>query len=165
MEKLGIEPIQLFTQTINFILMVVILGKFLYKPILKILEERRKKIAQGLAEGEKIKLELEKTEKKKADILAKARVEAKSIVEEGKTAGKRLEAEIISKAHLEADSIIAKSKEDIRRERQDLEQKLKSETVVIAEEMVRRLLSGVLTPEYQKKIIDKKLSLIAKKRE
>ena len=48
MEKLGIEPILLLTQVINFTILVVVLTKFLYKPILKMLDERKKKIEEGL---------------------------------------------------------------------------------------------------------------------
>src|SRR3989338_9157846 len=48
MDKIGVEPVALLTQIINFLLMVLILSKILYKPILKMLDERKKKIEEGL---------------------------------------------------------------------------------------------------------------------
>ena len=89
MEKLGIEQIQLLLQTFNFVVMAVLLTKFLYKPILKSLSDRRKKIAEGLLFAEKIKKEEEKTENKRQEVLAKAREESRKIIEEGKQAGKK----------------------------------------------------------------------------
>lgn len=143
--------------------MVVILTKLLYKPILRSLEERRKKIAAGLAYEEKMKRELEKNDKKLQEILTAAKTEAKKIVAEGKLGAKRLESEIIDKAHKEAAVILAKGKEDIEQEKDEMERKLKEKTVVIAEEIVKRLLSDILSEETQKKIVDKKLSLIARR--
>ena len=61
MENIGIEPYQLLTQVINFALMIFILTKLLYKPILKGLEERKKKIEEGL---EKFR-EIDKMRRKK----------------------------------------------------------------------------------------------------
>ena len=54
MEKLGIELTQILTQIFNFTLMVFLLTKLLYKPVIKKLEERKAKIAEGLAYTEKM---------------------------------------------------------------------------------------------------------------
>ncbi len=162
MDKLGVEPIQLLTQSINFVIMLFLLTKFLYKPILKVLDERKKKIAEGLASADKGKIEAEKTENKRQEVLAKAKEEGRKIIEEGKLAGKRLEAEIVEKAHLEATEIIEKAKKDIELERENMEKHLKNKTVEIALALVTKVLSESLTEKNQKDIIDKKLSIIAK---
>ncbi|MBI4067181.1 F0F1 ATP synthase subunit B [Candidatus Gottesmanbacteria bacterium] len=153
MDKLGIEPMQLLLQAFNFVVLVVLLSKFLYKPILKVLEERKKKIAEGLAFTERAKLEEEKAEKKRQDIIDKAKEEAKKIVDEGKVAGKKIEAEITQKAHKQSLEILEKGKRDIELERQDMEKRLKNKTVEIAEAMVTHLLRDVLTEKNQIKII------------
>lgn len=163
MDKLGIEPMQLLLQAFNFVVLVVLLSKFLYKPILKVLEERKKKIAEGLAFTERAKLEEEKAEKKRQDIIDKAKEEAKKIVDEGKVAGKKIEAEITQKAHKQSLEILEKGKRDIELERQDMEKRLKNKTVEIAEAMVTHLLRDVLTEKNQIKIIEKKLIEVSKK--
>lgn len=161
MEKLGIQPIQLLTQLFNFIVMVILLTKFLYKPIIKMLEERKKKIQDGLEYTEKTKLELEKIEKKKADLIRVAEDQAKKIIEEGKLTGKKLEAEIVKKAHKEAADTVEKAKKEINLERLEMEKQLKAKTIEIAAAMTEKILLQALTKDDQKSIIDKKLKDIA----
>lgn len=161
MEKLGIEPIQLLTQTFNFLVLVFILGKFLYKPILKKLEERRKKIEEGLQYTEKMKKALEENEKKRQEIINKAKDEARTIVEEGKKTGKKVEAEIIEKAHKEAKEIVERGGKELELERQQMEKQLKTDTIEIAEAFTMKILSEVLDKDNQEKIIDKKIKQFA----
>lgn len=162
MEQLGIEPIQLATQVFNFVVMVVILTKFLYKPILKKLEERRKKIEEGLALTEKMKVELEKNEKKRQEIIDVAKEEARKIIEDGKKTGKKVEAEIIEKAHTEASTILEKGKEELEREKLEMEKQLRQQTVEIAQTWVEAMLKEVLRGKNQQTIINKKIRELAK---
>src|SRR3989344_5068928 len=136
MDKLGIEPTQLLFQAINFTIMVVVLTKLLYNPILRALNERKRKIAEGLAYTEKMKKEEEKLEKKRQEVVDKAKDEAQKIIEKGK--------------------------KDIELERVEMEQKLRDETIEVAEAMVTRLLENILTEKNQKALIEKKLAQIAK---
>ncbi len=162
MEQLGIEPIQLLTQVINFVIMVLLLSKFLYKPIMKGLDERRKKIEEGLAYTEKMKEEMEKIDKKKREATDQAKEEAKNIIDDGKKTGKSLEQEIIEKAHKEAEQIVEKGREELMSERVLMEKQLKAQTIDIAQSMARKILEDALNPEDQKAIIDKKIAEISK---
>lgn len=161
MEKLGIQPIQLLTQTINFLIMVFVLQKLLYKPIMTALENRRKKIEEGLKLTQMLKVEMEKVEKKKGEILEKARKDARVVIEDGKKAGEGVRAEIIAKAQEEAKEIVEKGRKDIELERKEMEVQLQGQTVEIAAEMTRRLLSDTLSVADQKTIIEKRLKKIA----
>ncbi|MCL4360059.1 F0F1 ATP synthase subunit B [Patescibacteria group bacterium] len=162
MEKLGIQPVQLFTQVINFLVMVIILAKFLYKPILKALDERRKKIEAGLRYAEETKAELEKSEKRRKDIVAEAKDEARHIIDEAKQSGKKLEAEIVEKAHKEAEQIIAKGKSEVELERSEMEKELRAGTISVASAMVESVLRGALDAKTQHAIIGKKLQALAR---
>lgn len=157
MEQLGIEPFQLLFQVFNFALMVVLLTKFLYKPILKVLEERRKKIAEGLEYAQKMQEEKNKNEKKLDEILNKAREEVRKIIQEGKDAGKRLEAEIIEKAQKEASAIMEKERKELEMERSEMEKELKFQTVKIAGNWVEAVLGKLLDTKKQQEIINKNL--------
>lgn len=161
MEKLGIEPIQILTQLFNFLIMVFILSKMLYKPIMKKLDERRKIIAEGLEYADKMKTELEESEKNREEIISKAKIEVRKIIEEGKKSGKKLEEEIISKAHKEAIAILEKVRKEIKMERQEMEESLRTQAVEIATVMAEKVLSDVLSVEDHQVIIDKKLKIIA----
>ncbi len=162
MEKLGVEPIQLLTQIFNFVVMFLVLSKFLYKPILKSLEERRKKIEEGLQYAEKMKTETEKNEKKREEIITEAKNQARKIIEEGKKSGRMIEAEIVEKAHKEAQEIIAKGRSELSLEQIEMEKQLRGQTIDIVTSMVESILRQILDKNYQMKIIDKKIRELEK---
>lgn len=162
MEKLGIELPQLLTQVVNFTIMVFVLTKFLYKPILKTLEERKRKIEEGLKFTEKVKEEIEKTEKNRQEIMDKAKAEARQIIEETKNSAKRLESEIITKAHKEAEEILIKGRKELEQEKIEMEKAVSKHTVDIAAHMVEKLLNKMLSKEDHEALIEKKLREIAR---
>src|SRR3989344_1278848 len=112
MEKLGIEPSLLLAQLINFSIIVVVLTRFLYKPILGMLAKRKKEIEEGLAITERMRAEEEKLGLRKEKLLAEARKEARVILEDAKKQGKDMGSEIVAAAHKEAGEIIQKAKRD-----------------------------------------------------
>src|SRR3989344_1569733 len=145
MEQLGIEPLQLLTQVVNFTIMVAILTRLLYKPILKALKDRRDKIAEGLEYAEKMKVEEEKTEAKRQAVIARANEEAGRIVDEAKKSAKGVEAEIVARAHEDGRAIIEKGKADVDLERIDMEKKLKEHLVEIAGAIATKVLESTIS--------------------
>ena len=162
MENLGIQPISLLLQSINFLLLLLILKKFLYKPILKVLADRKKKIEEGLSYSDKMKSEFEKSEKKRDEILARARNDGKTIIEEAKRAAKKREEELLEKAQGQVQEIMAKGKRDIDSMKEDLVKDLRREAVEIAEKIVEKVIREALTENTQKALIDRKIKEIAK---
>lgn len=162
MEQLGIAPFQLITQIFNFLVMVFVLNKLLYKPILKALEERKKNIAEGLVYSQQMKEEAEKSELKKKEVINKAKEEARKIIADSKAAGKKLEAEIVQKAHKEAQNILEKARIDIEREKQEMEIDLRTKTVEIAQSWVEAVLGKELNEKSQKNIINQKIADLEK---
>ncbi len=153
MEQLGIEPKLLLAQIINFTIIIVVLSKLLYKPILAMLEKRKKAIEQGLMLTEKMKAEEAKTKQKEDKILDEARKEARGILEEAKKQGKAAEKDIVEEAHKQASEIIAKAHADIARSREDMEKGVRKEAITLAAAMAKRLLAGTLTEKDQHKMI------------
>lgn len=88
-ENLGINWKLLLAQAVNFLLVLWVLNKFVFKRLLKFLEERRDKIAKGLVFSEKAKLELQRTEQARHRILSDARNQGELILQEFKTAAKK----------------------------------------------------------------------------
>src|SRR5439155_11964071 len=70
-DTFGWNPWLFFSQVISFVIVALLLRRFAYKPILKILEERREQIAAGLLNAEKIKQQLAEAEQRQAENLAK----------------------------------------------------------------------------------------------
>lgn len=162
MEKLGIDPKLLLTQILNFAIMVLVLTKLLYKPILKGLEERRQKIAESLRLAEKSKLEDEKHAKKREELLVEAREEAKVIIQSAKKDGQRLKDELIAEGKEEVEVLKTRMEKDLQSKFDTMSKKTVSQTVDIAAEMVKRLLPGVLSASDQQKLIVTQLKKLEK---
>jgi F-type H+-transporting ATPase subunit b len=155
MDKLGIEPKLLLAQIVNFSIIIIVLGKFLYKPILGMLAKRKKEIEEGLKLTEKMREEEEKFQQKKQKMLDGTRIEAQQILEDARKQAKDEEKEILDAAHKEADAIIAKGKADAQNARLEMEKGLKGSAIELAVAMSSRLLQKVLTTEDKHKILSK----------
>src|SRR5579863_6102111 len=85
-EQFGLEPRLLFSQIVLFVLVALALKKWAYGPVLKMLDERKNRIAESLANADKIKEELSRTEAARQEILNKTNAEANRLIEEARTA-------------------------------------------------------------------------------
>lgn len=162
MEKLGIEPSLLLAQIINFAIIVVVLTKLLYTPILEMLAKRKKEIEEGLAITERMRAEEEKLVARKEKLLSEARKEARIILEDAKKQGKDVERDIVSAAHKEAGEIIEKAKREAQATHEALAGDIQREAVELAGAMAKRLVSAVLTSADQHTLIAKHLTAIGK---
>src|SRR6266566_340052 len=89
-EKFGFDWPHFAAQVINFLIVSGLLVAFAYRPILDVLEERRKRIADGLANAEKIKHELARTEAARQEVLNQANAQANKLIEEARAAAARV---------------------------------------------------------------------------
>ncbi|HUD19632.1 MAG TPA: F0F1 ATP synthase subunit B [Patescibacteria group bacterium] len=158
MDKLGIEPKLLIAQIVNFAIIVFVLSKLLYKPILGMLEKRKKEIAEGLNLTAKMREEEEKFEEKKQKMLVTVRKEGQDIIEEARKQAKEEEKEIIAEAHKEAEVILLKARADIDHERLAMQKQVQASAVELAIAMAKRLLTGVLSNEEKHAMIAKHVS-------
>lgn len=165
MEKLGIEPTLLIAQIVNFAIIVFVLSKFLYKPILTMLDKRKKEIEEGLTLTEKMRTEEEKQQEKRQKMLSITRREAQDILEEARKAAKIEEKEIISAAHKEAETIITKGKVEVDRIKTEMEKGIQKSAVTLGVAMAERLLANILTSEDKHKLITKHVKEIESMKE
>lgn len=158
MDKLGIEPTLLAAQMVNFLIILVVLNKLLYKPILTMIEKRKKEIAEGVALTQKIREEEEKLKEKVEKAMIKAREDALLIIEDAKKQGKEVEKEVISEAHDQVAAIIERAKGEAIELRKASEAKIRQEAVDLAVIMAKRLLGSVLSAKEQHLLIDTRIS-------
>jgi F-type H+-transporting ATPase subunit b len=157
MEQLGIQPSLLLAQIVNFSIIAFVLTKILYKPILSMLEKRRKEIQEGLALTEKMREEEEKLKAKEAKILDSARKEARELLEKTKKEAGLLEKQLAEEAHKEAGTIIEKGKNEVESLRASMMKDVQKEAIELAVAMTKRLTSTVLSGENQHALIAKEL--------
>jgi len=155
MEALGIEPILLLAQVVNISIIVVVLNVLLYKPILAVLDKRKKDIAKNLENSESVKKELEKAEEKSASIVSEAKKEGQMIIEEMKKKAKNEEKHILEAARKSAEDITERGKAAIKKEQEDARKETKKEAVLLAEEIVVRMFEGTVSKDIQHKLIAK----------
>ena len=150
----GVDWSHLIAQMISFSIVAVLLYKFAYQRVLTVLEERRQRIADGLANAEKIKAELAKTELARQDVLAQANVQATRLIEEARAAAARVQEQETQKAVAEAAQIIAKAQEAAALEKTRTMTELRREIGRLVVETTSRVTGKVLTPADQQRLAE-----------
>ena len=117
MVTFGVDWPHFLAQVLSFCIVAFLLYRFAYQPILNVLAERRQIIADGLANAEKIKAELARTEAARQEILNQANGQANKLIEEARAAAARVQEQETQKAIREAEQIIAKARQETALER------------------------------------------------
>ncbi len=116
---LHIEGTLLIAQTVNFFILLFVLGRFVYKPMMAMLEKRRLAIQEAMEKSDAIAKQFKESQELRAKELQKAREEAQSIVEEAKSRTLVQHDEIIKKAFKEIEVLVARARKEIQTERQE----------------------------------------------
>lgn len=144
MEKLGINTATLLAQIFNIVLLLAVFKKFLYKPIISVLERRQKLIEDNIRLQERLEAKLEALEEKEKQVMKQARVSANKISEEVRAQAKVSAGEVISKAREEAIDIRKQTQVELKREleaeREKLEEMMAKRTTEIANAALGKLL-------------------------
>jgi len=150
----GVDWPHLVAQTVSFSIVCALLYWLAYRPVLAMLAARREQIATGLANAEKIKAELAKTESQRQDVLARARVEGEQIVEDAHAAAARLHAQETQKALASAQEIIAKAHEAAAQDRAQMLTELKREVGRLVLQTTATVTGKILTPDDQRRLAE-----------
>jgi F-type H+-transporting ATPase subunit b len=151
-ETFGWNPWLFLSQVISFLIVAFLLRRFAYKPILAVLEERRRKIEEGQLNAEKIKKELAEAEKRYQEILAKANADAQRMIDEARESAAHLSERKQQEAIAAAEQIIAKAREVAALEHERTMESLKHELGRLVVETTGKVAGKVLTPEDQQRL-------------
>src|SRR5665213_1766397 len=146
-EKFGLDWPHFIAQCISFAIVAILLLKFAYKPILAVLAERRQRIADGLANADKIKQELARTTAMQQEVLEKANVQAVKLIEEARAAAARVQEQETQKAIAQAEQIVSKAREAAVSERQKMLAELKREVVTLVVQTTGAVTGKILTDD------------------
>lgn len=141
---LGIDWKLLLANTLTFFLVLWILRKFAYRPILDVLEKRQQTVKQGLEAAERSSVELEAIQKDKAEILKAAKQEAQQIVQAAKHEGEVVKAQLLADAQTEAQATLTKTKQLLERERESMVAKAKTELADLVIQATGKVLNSTL---------------------
>ncbi len=153
-ETFGWNPTLFFSQVVSFCLVAFLLNRFAYKPILTVLEERRQKIAESLANADKMKVELANAQAKAQEILTQASQQATKAIEEARAAAAKVQEVETQKAIASASDIIAKAKQASEAELIRMKAELRKEVGRLVVTTSAKVTGNILTAEQQARLAD-----------
>jgi len=160
-ETFGVDWPHLFAQIVSFCIVCALLYWFAYHPILAMLAERRTRIADGLANAEKIKAELARTEEMRQEALRQANAQATKLIEDAHKAAAEVQDRETKKALATAEQIIANAHEAAARDYDKMLTDLKREVGRLVVQTTAMVADKVLTPEDQARLAEETVSRVA----
>ena len=140
------------SQVISFCIVAYLLQRFAYKPILAVLQERRRKIEEGQINAEKIKKELAEAEKRYQEIVTKANADAQKMIDEARESSAHLAERKEQEAIAAAEQIMEKAREASALEHERTMAELKRELGRLVVETTAKVTDKVLTSEDQRRL-------------
>jgi F-type H+-transporting ATPase subunit b len=151
----------LFIWTIvTFLVLLALLAKFAWRPLLQALERRQETIKKSLEDAERAKQELERLQKESAKILQQARIDAESIITQTRSDAERLKGDLTQKAKDEADNILRHARQQIQLQTRQALQQIRHEVADIAVLLASKLLERNLSNEDNDRLINETLKQI-----
>jgi F-type H+-transporting ATPase subunit b len=157
----GVDWPHLVAQIISFGIVCIVLHRFAYKPILKMLEERRRQIEQGLADSARIKAELARTEAQRHEVMVQANARATKLIEEAHAAAARVQEQETQKAVTAAEQIIVKAHEAAEQDYARMFAELKRGVGQLVVQATAMVVGKVLTPEDQRRVTEETVKRMA----
>jgi F-type H+-transporting ATPase subunit b len=154
MSELGINWKELIAQLISFSIVFFVLWRFAYKPIFAMQQARRDKIAESLANAEKIKADVARTEADRQKILADAGDRANKLIDDARQAASRVREQETQKAISAAEQIVIKAREAAAQERLQMLTELKREVGRLVVKTTTMVTGKILTPDDQKRLAE-----------
>ena len=153
-QQFGVTWELLLSQCIAFLVLAFALKKFAYAPVLKVLEDRKQRIAEGIENADKIKAELASTQEAKDQILSDANAKAQELIDEARAAAEKVGETKAQEAVKQAEEIIRKAREATAADRDTMMAELKAEIGRLVVDTTAKVSGKVLTSEDQQRLID-----------
>ena len=153
-ENLGLNYKLIIAQAVNFGLLLLILQRLAYKPLLKMLKDRSDKIEKSLKQAKKIEEELKNTEETKLVEIKKAKQEAGIIIKEAYETAEKRSQESIENTKIKAQEILDKTKKEIISEKERSVEEAKKEIADVSIQIAEKIISGKIDKNEQKDLID-----------
>ena len=157
LDDLGIDVPSLVAFLINFILLLLLLTFFLYKPITRMLDQRSAKIDESLKEAERVKRESVQAEEAVKAQIENGRKEGQAIIAQASQTAERVKEEARAGAREEANILIAKARTEIERERAEGFDQLRQEFVDLAVLAAEKVINQSLDKKAHQQLIEETL--------
>jgi F-type H+-transporting ATPase subunit b len=160
-EVFGFNAWAFGAQVFSFSVVCLILYKFAYHPILKVLEERRQLVERSIREAAEVKVHVADAERRATEIVTQASSGAHKLVEEAKQAAQEFTERQVRDARAEAESIVLKAREEAKRDYDRMLGELRGEVARLVVETTAKVVGRVLTEEDQRRLAEAAVNELA----
>lgn len=161
-KQFGLDPVLLGAQIINFLVVLFLLRRFLYKPILGLLKKRQDVISEGLRKAEEGEKRFANVLEQEKTILKNAQVQAKRIIEDAKTESLELSRQMEQNLKIKSEKMLNDTKLQIDKEVRETEKRLTTNIATIAVKFLEKSLSNLFSEKEQRAVMEKALVKIKK---
>jgi F-type H+-transporting ATPase subunit b len=159
-----VDPGLFIWTIVTFLILLTLLAKFAWRPLLEALENRQSAIRKSLDDAQQAKQELERVNQESAQIVNRARVDAEAIITQSRSDGDRLREEIRQKARAEADHIVKNAERQIQLETSRALEQIRREAVDLSVMIASKIIQRNLSKEDNERLIDEALRQVESRR-
>ena len=151
---LGLDPAVLALQAVAFIILFLVLRRYLFGPLLAVMARREAEIAEALEAGERAKAELTRIDEERSRVLAAAREEGRQQVRQAVQEGEQARERILGEAREEVRALRERARQALAQEREEAELALRQQVVELALLAADRAVLQRLDPEAHRRAVD-----------
>lgn len=151
-EKLGVDLKLLIANIINFALLLWILGRFVYKPVLALLEKRRKMVEKSVQDSKQAEELLADIEKTRLEAISKIKIQSVQMLEEASKQAEVVKKQITDTAHKEAGLMVETAKHQISMEKSRMMKEMEQEVARLIVSATSRILEREFSDGDQKRL-------------
>lgn len=152
--KLGVDWRLLIAQLVNFLILFFLLKRFLYKPVLDILERRRQRIADGVRDADAARERLVRIEQERMQVLVRAEAERQRMLETAVTDVEGVRQQRLQAVAAEAEGVLARAREEAERVRGELLVEVRRELGDLVLAISRKTTADTLTKDVHDKLVE-----------
>lgn len=160
----GLQVGDILVQLLFFLVLLAILKKFAWGPVMNKMEERENYVAGEIDAAEKNRAEAEQAQKEAQEQLDQVKQEAQKMMEEARATGEKQEKDIIAAARVEADRMKEQAQKDINNEKEQAVEALRGQVASLSVMIARKVIEKEISEQDQDKLIDEYIQELGEKR-
>lgn len=160
----GFHVIDMLVMLFFFIILIYLVGKFAWGPVMDMMKKREDYIANEIEQAEKNRAEAEKASKEAIERLRQTKQEAQKIIEDARTAGLKQEQDIIEAAKKEAERIKQAAQEEIQNEKEKAIQALQDQVASLSVLIASKVIEKEISAQDQEKLIEEYIKEVGEER-
>jgi F-type H+-transporting ATPase subunit b len=157
-EAFGVDIWKLAFQVANFLILLYLLNRFLFKPVLGRLDERSSKISKGLEDAEAAARDREQAKAEREAAVEEARKEAQAMIARANKIADDTRNEILGKAREEAEKVAARARDEIRAEKEQAMAELRGQVADLALAAAGKLVRSEMDGQTQRRLVEEFLA-------